>query len=55
MLLYRKDLEDINHEPPIPVNAGWQKIDRKARALINLFLDYSQIVRVKNLTIARDT
>ena len=37
------------------MNAEWQKKDRKARALINLFTDDSQIVHVKNLTSARNT
>ena len=55
-MLYREDLEDlIAQEPPTPLKADWIKKDRKARALINLFIDDLQIVHVKNLTSARET
>lgn len=56
MLLIKEELfEDITETPPTPIITDWSKKDRKTRSIINLSIEDSQIIHVKNLQNARDT
>lgn len=48
LLIKEKLFEFVIDEPTNPITTEWQKKDRKARALINLNIEYSQIVHVEN-------
>lgn len=59
MLLTKDDLiESVTMTPPATTDAAWaawNKKDKKARALLNLSIEDTQIIHVKNLETARQT
>lgn len=55
MLLIEELFEIITDDPPDPITAYWTKKASKVRAIINLVVEDSQIVHVKNLNSARET
>ena len=56
MLLIKEELlEIVTDEIPEQITNDWNKKDRRARALINLSIEDSQIINVKNETTAKAT